>query len=140
MVIKKIIVDGFSILIETNYNRYTIRDNINDFALSVDYLNLLPLVTYKIEKVYKDYTMRGIDKYISQGYDTTMDTSLLFLQYGLIKGNYMRLKRWGYIKKFLEDVMEENNIDNRVNISKDMSICDMISIIAYNKSGGKYEE
>lgn len=142
MVIKEIIVDGFSILIETSYNRYTIRDDINDFALTVAYLNLLPFVICKIEKVYNDYTKRGIDKYISCGSNTAtaIDTSLLFLQYGSIRGNYMRLKRWGYIKKFLEDVIKENNIDNKVNISENIDLCDMISIIAYEKSGGKYGE
>lgn len=142
MVIKEIIVGGFSILIETNYNRYIIRDYINNFTLKVDYLNLLPFVIYKIEKVYNDYTKRGINKYISYGATTTtaIDTSLLFLQYGMIRGNCMRLKRWGYIKKFLEDVIKENNIDNKVNISEDINLCDIISVIAYKKSGGKYGE
>lgn len=140
MVIKRKVINGSSIVIEEKYNRYTVKDYINGFALTVDYLNLLPFVIYKIDKVYKDYTERGIDKYISCDSTTAIDTPLLFLQYGMINGNYMRLKRWGYIKKFLEDVIKENNIDNKVNISEDIDLCDMIGIIAYKKSGGKYGE
>lgn len=140
MVIKRKVINGSSIVIETNCNRYIIKDYSNDFKLTVGYLDLLPFVIYKIDKVYKDYTERGINKYISYGYIKAIDTSLLFLQYGMINGNYVRLKRWGYIKKFLEDVIKENNIDNKVNISEDIDLCDMISIIAYKKSGGKYGE
>lgn len=140
MVIKRKVIDGSSIVIEKKYDRYTVKDYINDFALIVDYLNLLPFVIYKIDKVYKDYTERGIDKYIYCGSATAIDTASLFLQSGMINGNYMRLKRWGYIKKFLEDVIKENNIDNKVNISEDIDLCDMISIMAYKKSGGKYGE
>lgn len=140
MVIKRKVINGSSIVIEKNDNRYTVKDYINDFALTVDYLNLLPFVIYKIDKVYKDYTERGIDKYISCCSTTAIDTALLFLQCGMIGGNYMKLKRWGYIKKFLEDVIKENNIDNKVNISEDIGLCEMISIIAYKKSGGKYGE
>ena len=140
MIIKRKVINGSSIVIETNYNRYTVKDYINDFVLTVGYLNLLPFVIYKIDKVYKDYTERGFDKYIYYGSATAIDTPLLFLQYGMISGNYMRLKRWGYIKKLLEDVIKENNIDNKVNISEDINLCDMIGIIAYKKSGGKYGE
>lgn len=140
MVIKRKVINGSSIVIETNCNRYIIKDYSNDFELTVDYLNLLPFVIHKIDKVYKDYTERGIVKYISYGYVKAIDTSLLFLQYDMINGNYMRLKRWGYIKKFLEDVIKENNIDNKGNISENIGLCDMISMIAYEKSGGKYGE
>lgn len=140
MVIKKKVINGSSIVIETNCNRYIIKDYINDFELTVDYLNLLPFVIHKIDKVYKDYTERGIVKYMSYGSVRAIDTSLLFLQYDMINGNYMRLKRWGYIKKFLEDVIKENNIDNKGNISENIGLCDMISMIAYEKSGGKYGE
>lgn len=140
MVTKRKVIDGSIIVIEKDYNRYTVKDYINDFALTVDYLNLLPFVIYKIDKVYKDYTERGIDKYIYRGSTTAIDTASLFFQSGIIDGNYMRLERWGYIKKFLEDVIKENNIDNKVNISEDIGLCDMISMIAYEKSGGKYGE
>lgn len=140
MVIKRKVIKGSSIVIETNCNRYTVKDYVNGFELTVDYLNLLPFVIYKIDKVYKDYTERGIDRYISCDSNTEIDTSLLFLQYGTVSGNYMRLKRWGYIKKFLEDVIKENNIDNKGNISENIGLCDMISMIVYEKSGGKYGE
>lgn len=140
MVIKRKVINGSSIVIETDCNRYTIKDYSNGFELTVDYLNLLPFVIYKIDKVYKDYTERGIDKYISCDSNTAIDTALLFLQYGMINGNYVRLKRWGYIKKFLEDVIKENNIDNKGNISENIGLCEMISMIVYEKSGGKYGE
>lgn len=140
MVIKRKVINGSSIVIEKNDNRYTVKDYVNDFELTVDYLNLLPFVIYKIDKVYKDYTERGIDRYISCDSNTAIDTALLFLQYGMVSGNYMRLKRWGYIKKFLEDVIKENNIDNKGNISENIGLCDMISMIVYEKSGGKYGE
>lgn len=133
MEIKRKVIDGSGIVIGQNYSGYTVKDYINDFELTVDYLNLLPFVIYKIDKVYKDYTERGIDKYISRGSYDVIDTSLLFLQYGMVSGNYMRLKRWGYIKKFLEDVIKENNIDNKGNISENIGLCDMIGMIAYEK-------
>lgn len=140
MGIKRKVINGYSIVIETICNRYIIKDYSNDFRLTVDYLNLLPFVIHKIDKVYKDYTERGIVKYISYGSVKAIDTSLLFLQYDMINGNYMRLKRWGYIKKLLEDVIKENNIDNKGNISENIGLCNMISMIAYEKSGGKYGE
>ena len=140
MEIKRKVIDGSSIVIGQNYSGYTVKDYINDFELTVDDLNLLPFVIYKINKVYKDYTERGIDKYISRGSNYVIDTSLLFLQYGMVSGNYMKLKRWGYIKKFLEDVIKENNIDNKGNISENIGLCDIIGMIAYEKSGGKYGE
>lgn len=142
MVIKRKVINGSSIVIETDCNGYTIRDCINGFELTGGYLNLLPFVIHKIDKVYKDYTERGIDKYISccSNTATAIDTSLLFLQHDMITGNYMRFERWGYIKKFLEDVIKENNIDNKGNISENIGLCEMISMIAYEKSGGKYGE
>lgn len=117
---------------------YKIYDYANDFFIFFPDPTALPYIKCKINKIYNNFVSGGDEYCVTYGNTWAIDTEKVFMHSNTISGNYLKGNRWLCIKDFIDEIMKDYNIKDKIDIDKNLSLCDMVSIIAYNKSGGKY--